>query len=818
MSKLLRCGLRAAVVAAWSLLAATSARGAGERAEGTLSLDRWTHVLVDDQRGKWGDTDEPGWLRYFGLAMEDVTGDGYRDIVAGRYFYRNPGGDLPGRWKRVDLGANVDGMLFVDVDGDALGDIIATALPAVYWVEAKNLQGTDWKATRVGTLPETGHVNGQGYMLGQIRPGGRPEVILACGDGIHCLEIPAEPSETPWPSRRIARGTMDEGIGVGDVDGDSDVDIVAGWKEGESYSVRWYANPADESTDWNGQVVGKTRFAPDRIVVADINGDALLDVVVSEERYPGPDPDASLYWFQQERDGTPEFRRHIVVTEYSLNNLDVADMDRDGDPDIITCEHKGPKEKLQIWENDGRGGFTGHLLDEGKESHLGARVADMDGDGDLDIVSAAWDEYRFLHLWRNDALTAGASSGVDSGVLRSGPVPGDVFREYLWFHEEGDAGSALRVGGKQGQYHPDRGSAHDYINAPVTLDHEFDLESATRAEVVIEKILCHDGTRGLAIRVNGQDWIPVPECAGIPIPQWEYQHHTYPVVAIPLEQLKSGRGNCFQMRVDSEHPWNWPQNLINGVHFRVYYDPERKPHPTGRVTSPAAGHRLPRQAALSVEAESPAGRVVRVDWIGHLEDVNFEGDGNYLRWHYHYCHGRLINHIGSSEEAPFRLTWDTTWVPDQPQPFRIAARILDASGLIFMTPAVDGLTLHRPGSSVELCKPYAVPKKWVTRAGEKKEHFDIRGDPDKAVAAQLVWSSWSPGYMNGLRINGVQVFDSEGPKYQYYAHRVTIRDVSMLKKGRNTLTTGKTPLHDGKMVHGMEVNWPGIMVLVRYRS
>ena len=48
------------------------------------------------------------------------------------------------------------------------------------------------------------------------------------------------------------------------------------------------------------------------------------------------------------------------------------------------------------------------------------------------------------------------------------PGPGDVFREYRWFHEEGDAGQAIRVGGKRGQVHPDRGSAYGYINAPFT--------------------------------------------------------------------------------------------------------------------------------------------------------------------------------------------------------------------------------------------------------------------------------------------------------------------------------------------------------------
>ncbi|OHB66182.1 MAG: hypothetical protein A2Y77_04630 [Planctomycetes bacterium RBG_13_62_9] len=396
------------------------------------------------------------------------------------------------------------------------------------------------------------------------------------------------------------------------------------------------------------------------------------------------------------------------------------------------------------------------------------------------------------------------------------PVPGDVFREYMWWNEKGDAGGSLRVGGKQGETHPDRGWAHDYINAPVVLDHDFDLERAMRAEVVVEKILCHDSTRGLAIAVNGNPWIRIPEAEAIPYPQWDYQHHIYPVAAVPLAFLKSGKGNQFRMRVDPESSWKWPQNLIYGVHFRVYYDPVKKPHPTGKIISLQSGAKLGRTVPLEVEATSPGGSVQQVDYVGQYEDVNYEGDGLYTRWHYHFFHGKIMNHIGSAQEAPYGVTWDTSWVPDQKQPMAIAARIIDSAGMICMTPAVTGLGFDRGGFSVELCKPYDIPKKWVTRSGEKQEHFVLTGDLGKAVGAQLVWSSWSPGYMRGVSINGTKVFDSEGPHYQYYFHRLPVSQVEVFKPGVNALTTGKTPLIDGKMVHGMEVNWPGIMVLIQY--
>lgn len=123
----------------------------------------------------------------------------------------------------------------------------------------------------------------------------------------------------------------------------------------------------------------------------------------------------------------------------------------------------------------------------------------------------------------------------------SRPAPGDVFREYMWYNKDGDAGDALRVGGKIG------------YKGHITLDHDFDLEHAIKAEVMIEKILCHDGTRDLAIQINDNDWLQIPEARTIPYPQWEYQHHTYPIVQVSLSFLKSGTGNRFQMKVNPKH-------------------------------------------------------------------------------------------------------------------------------------------------------------------------------------------------------------------------------------------------------------------------
>jgi hypothetical protein len=103
-----------------------------------------------------------------------------------------------------------------------------------------------------------------------------------------------------------------------------------------------------------------------------------------------------------------------VTRTYSLNNLDVADLDRDGDLDLVTNEHKGLHHRTQIFENDGTGRFAEHVVDRGKESHLGTQVADLNRGGDLDIVSIAWDDYENLHLWRNDAVQEGSNPSTSS--------------------------------------------------------------------------------------------------------------------------------------------------------------------------------------------------------------------------------------------------------------------------------------------------------------------------------------------------------------------------------------------------------------------
>jgi len=395
-----------------------------------LSLEKWTYIQVDADRTRFAER-PAGDGFWFGLAMGDLTGDGYQDIVSGKWFYRNPGGDMEAHWQRVTLDDSLDALLIFDVDGDDKGDIIAAKCNKQFWYEANDREGNSWSKIQIAGLPVCNHgTTTQGYNLTQIIPGGKPEILLH-GKGIYYLQVPPNPEAGSWPTVTISEGGSNgEWLSSGDIDADGDLDVCAGFyvdreKNQENFVV-WLENPGDGSGNWEQHKVGTTQFRADKIIPADFNGDGHLDFTATEERWPGLEPDASLYWFEApENPKASDWKRNLIVTQYSMNNLDVADMDQDGDPDIVTCEHKGRRERLQIWENDGKGHFKACVIDEAKESHLGARLADMDHDGDQDIVSIAWNDFEYLHLWRNDAIL-GESSGKKKAIPLGLELKGDL--------------------------------------------------------------------------------------------------------------------------------------------------------------------------------------------------------------------------------------------------------------------------------------------------------------------------------------------------------------------------------------------------------
>ena len=374
------------------------------------------------------------------------------------------------------------------------------------------------------------------------------------------------------------------------------------------------------------------------------------------------------------------------------------------------------------------------------------------------------------------------------------PQSGDLFREYkVWW----DGGAGLRVGGK-----------YDYGGGNKNFGGNVDLTNAIKAEVNIQKVLCHYSTYGLSCAINDNEWILVPEADSIPAPQKDYQHMIYPSVDVPLSQLKQGT-NQIKFKV-SKDAW-WPQNLLYGAILRVYYDTSKKSAHTGKITSPKAGS--PLQTSVEIAADVTGKNIKQVDYIMHGEDINWEGDGIYRQWHYHMFRQNISHHIGSATTSPYKVSWNTEWVPSQKTPIKLMARIIDNTDLVYMSPVVENLHLERP-FSVELCKPFDIPRLWVTRLGSKSEKFNVTADKANIQEAMLAWCSWCPCYSRGIKINGVIVANKEGGCYLPYWHEIKFDNFDILRTGENTLSAEGSAGDQ----HGMEINYPGVMVLLKHNK
>lgn len=373
---------------------------------GSVPNVNWKRIQIDDARvGK-----------SFGIATGDLNGDGAIDIAAGNYAYVNSGHSVEGKWRRVLLSNDpsdpVDANAVLDIDGDKFADILAQRLPDLVWLEYQDDPKPGFVEKVVATgLKATGHRSSQGFALGDLTGNGRSEFVFTAGDGIHFAIQPKEIGKASWPVKHVAKSAPEEGIAIGDVDSDGALDIISWYGAGSgSNELGWWRNPVENGAlegDWLYSKIGEVEGSEgDRIEVGDFNHDGVIDVAATgtSNRAKG----SFVYWFEnlqarRNNNAKLNWKRHVVAADVgAMNSLSVADMDRDGIDDIITSEHRGAK-KTTVWRNQGYGeGWQEQLVDQGVESHLGARVADLDGDGDLDIMTTGWDDSNTFYLWKNN--------------------------------------------------------------------------------------------------------------------------------------------------------------------------------------------------------------------------------------------------------------------------------------------------------------------------------------------------------------------------------------------------------------------------------
>jgi hypothetical protein len=166
---------------------------------------------------------------------------------------------------------------------------------------------------------------------------------------------------------------------------------------------------ARDPRQWRTHHVGT--FNPAfKAVVVDIDQDGRPDILTSSSEHV-----ADIAWFRADAGPTGTWSRHVIQPSVKgAHTLQAADMDGDGDIDVVVGQMHTTKEReLAIHFNvDGRGTVWERQVIDNVGLHNGV-VADVDGDGDFDIYGANWAGHPPLRLWLNRLDPATSRRRVD---------------------------------------------------------------------------------------------------------------------------------------------------------------------------------------------------------------------------------------------------------------------------------------------------------------------------------------------------------------------------------------------------------------------
>ncbi len=399
-----------------------------------------------------------------------------------------------------------------------------------------------------------------------------------------------------------------------------------------------------------------------------------------------------------------------------------------------------------------------------------------------------------------------------SGLAFAQPQPGDVFREHV-YRLPNRSFSELDPTSKRRE-DPNFGMAKKAIQVEQPL--EIDLDGATRAELSVEYWGGHIGTTEQKFRLNGSEWIYLPQPVGTK-GEAQCYHRTLlgnNAVDIPLDALKDGM-NAFVFAAGPQTCYNfdWGFYWIYSFTVRLYYD-EAAPHPNGRLLI-QAGDTLNELPVLMAEADPSGSPIRQVDFIGYYDDFDWDGDGVREEWQYVTDQGVMMRNIGVATAAPFQVRWNTSWIPDQTRPVKLALKLTDQTGLSYMTPAVENVIFFRPDWAVKMYLPADLPERFSARNGSSKSvSIAVGDDLEHARTARLIMSSWSARTNDGSRhevlINGHKLADNFGKFHDHSFDELNV-PLEWLKQGENEISVSS----DFKG-HALEINWPGPALLIAY--
>ena len=363
-------------------------------------------------------------------------------------------------------------------------------------------------------------------------------------------------------------------IKTADLDADGDMDVVTDgtYIDSENIGFMWYEQIFDGSF-YPHSIEVKDRGFPARlrgINLADMDRDGHLDVIGLT--------DFKLNWFKY--NGRRFFeQRHIPTV--GLLSVSMTDLDADDDMDLLAVSNdQFDSENLSLfnqilwYENiDQADEFRGHVVAETTTAHQSVKAADLDSDGDIDIVSASpledkivWFEndggQQFLERIVTDTVTAGpwqikphdldldgdfdliATTHDDGGVIWYENMGNASFVPHL-IYQDGRSQSELEVEDLDGDGDADLLLSYRFRRSVLWLENDGaqNFVKHTVADVRNPRGISladtdGDGDKDIVVMVEGEQAIKI-------------QENTSAFRGLAFDPSRNGHGYEFQKRVNN---------------------------------------------------------------------------------------------------------------------------------------------------------------------------------------------------------------------------------------------------------------------------
>jgi hypothetical protein len=374
------------------------------------------------------------------ITVGDVDDDGDLDVVAGNYnapnkTYLNNGTPLP--FENILRGESVGGseieftakIVLGDVNNNGLLDLVAGSINYINKIYLNNGSSSPFDDTAISTPIsldiegtsdiELADMDGDGDLdlltanlgsvphifFGSIRISGQNKIYLNDGSLTPFNDLPHNSVGSSDLGSTLA-------IALGDIDGDDDLDIVFG-NEGDVPN-KFYLNDGSmkpfAGIETGMGIKTDVEYNPyddsvSDVRLIDIDGDNDLDGISGTELYMN---DGSTNPFDNTATSLFPFFLSNYIDFDDLNHSGFADLDNDGDQDIVIVYDGVIKYHLNDgdsnpFDSDTEGTVIAPEVDHRTTMALG----DVDGDGDIDIVTGERGTIRCVGLFEINCSAIG---------------------------------------------------------------------------------------------------------------------------------------------------------------------------------------------------------------------------------------------------------------------------------------------------------------------------------------------------------------------------------------------------------------------------